>query len=63
MSGKKEDRATHYHNEGQEDAAKGYGNHEPPKGLIHSIIDSDAAEDNKNYTEGYRHGAEQRDKK
>lgn len=63
MSTSKEDKATHYHNEGQEDAAKGYGNYNPPNGLFRSIVNSDADKANKDYTDGYRHGVEQRDKK
>ena len=62
MAGKEspEDRTTRLNNEGQEDAAKGPGNYDPPHGLFSTIVNSDRAKDNEDYTGGYRNGVEQR---
>jgi hypothetical protein len=57
---RRSDQDQKYHNRGQEDAAKGYGNYEPPHGLIKSIVDNDADADNKAYRDGYREGASKR---
>jgi len=51
-----------YHNNGQKDAAKGYGNYNPPNGVLHTVISEDAAEANRSYREGYQNGIEQRPK-
>ncbi len=53
----------HRHAEGQKDAAKGYGNYDPPHGTIHEILSDNLKEENDAYRDGYRNGAEQRGQK
>lgn len=53
---------TKLHNQGQEDAAKGYGNYDLPHGLVQTVLSDDLAAENDAYREGYRHGSEQREK-
>lgn len=54
----------HYHNKGQEDAAR--GKYEPPHGMVEDLTtwSSDAmrkmAEENKAYDEGWRHAKDQK---
>lgn len=59
---KDEDRATKYHNEGQEDGAKGPGNYDPPHGwLWNTTVGSDEdRKDSESYREGYRNAINQR---
>lgn len=50
----------HLHNQGQEDAAKGYGNYDPPHGFIHTVLSDRLKEENDAYREGYSNVAKQR---
>ncbi|KKW12798.1 MAG: hypothetical protein UY50_C0003G0003 [Parcubacteria group bacterium GW2011_GWA2_49_9] len=59
-----EERAQRFRNEGQQDRAKGYGNHEPPHSNLTLLTDNDRQltqdlADNRAYNAGYSNAAGQ----
>jgi hypothetical protein len=50
-----------YEQNGFKDAVKGKWNYDPPNGVIHEAINSDAAEANTAYRRGHAKGVEERE--
>ena len=58
----KQERLERMHTRGQEDAAKGWGNYDPPNGVIRESLVEEAHAQNEAYRDGYANGVEQRPK-